>query len=199
MDPCEFQSHRLWLGWPSLSLQTLLLAKLSKRLKSGPPWKCKLMLRLPFFSLHSTTHNINCQVKQKVLRHEVTILNMAASSKPACWRAPSRGSRVHGRRGGGEGGWSPGVELSCVAPGCVRVLACDMVRGAHRRERAACQARSVRDWLASVFSASAYYRKRANEIEQQATCFHSYSGFIRWSQSQWDVGFEVMATGYSAF
>lgn len=71
MDPCEFQSRRLWLGWPSLCLQTLLLTKLFKLLKSGPPWKCKWMLRLTFFPLHSTTHNINCQVKQKVLGHEV--------------------------------------------------------------------------------------------------------------------------------
>lgn len=38
---------------------------------------------------------------------------------------------------GGTGG-SPGVELNCVAPGCVRVLAGDKVWGARWRNLAAC-------------------------------------------------------------
>lgn len=40
-----------------------------------------------------------------------------------------------------KGGWGAGssaVELSCVAPCCVSVLACDMVRGAQCRDLAAC-------------------------------------------------------------
>lgn len=100
------------------------------------------------------------------------------------------------RRGSGEGGRSPGVELSCVAPGCVRVLACDMVRGANSLPGTF----GASPAGFSVFCQRLLSQKgtrRSNE--QQATGFHSSSGFIRWSQSQWDVGFEVIATGYFAF
>lgn len=108
-------------------------------LQSGPPWKCKLMLRITFFLY--TARRITLIVKWSGKCSVMKLYNPKRGCVPqarlltgapvGCPRCP--GGVVWWWWGGGG---SPGVELSCVAPGCVRVLAGDKVRGAGRRDLA---------------------------------------------------------------
>lgn len=65
------------------------------------------------------------------------------------WGARRGGGGGEGEEPGGHLGWNSAVLL----PGCVRVLACDMVRPAQWRDRAAAEEHRVR--LGSLLSAGA--------------------------------------------